>query len=369
MNFRALTASLLPLAFCLSPSAQASNIADCEIVLLEFIADETGRGGANVASYRPAYDFMESVYNDEVETLYEIDGLNIQAVMCKRSDVIPIKSDFKIMATGIPFFLSQNFEIQDSDLITYYFKEGEFRYDYKGSGLDEETQARLTEQIAAFNAKDHGLHEKEALKKEAQEKEAKAKEKEKQDSEKLETDVEKEEEKAPETTLSEPDPKTETSESETLDTDTSVAENPETETETETETEKPVAETSNIETSETEAAAEEGSVEPDSADAAEDETLATKDKGETVNAANSEATTGNTSEETSDAKETSDLNMPDATNETKNPSPSVSDIPALDNSVGFSRPLVEPQKADQSSTVKPSTKESQEALEDKSESE
>jgi hypothetical protein len=128
---------------------------------------ETGRGGANVASYRPAYDFMASVYDDSQDTLYKIDGLNIQAVMCKRRDIIPTESDFKILATGIPYFLSQNFESQDSELITFFFKDGKFQHSYKGSGLDAESEARLTEIMAAFNAKDHGLTQKEAAKKAA----------------------------------------------------------------------------------------------------------------------------------------------------------------------------------------------------------
>ncbi len=152
----------------LSPSiAVADNIANCELVLMETIEDESGRGGAQVASYRPAADFMASVYEEDAETLYAIDDLAIRAVMCQRFDVIPTKSDFKIMATGIPFFLSQSFESQDSDLVSLFFKDGEFHYTYKGPGLSEEAERLLQKRLKAFNAMDHDLREKEEAKKES----------------------------------------------------------------------------------------------------------------------------------------------------------------------------------------------------------
>jgi hypothetical protein len=145
-----------------STAAFADNIAKCEVVLLETIEDESGRGGAQVASYRPAGDFMASVYQEDSETLYTIDDLAIQAVMCERFDVVPSESDFKVVATGIPFFLSQSFESQDSDLVSLFFKEGAFRYNYKGPGLSDETKALLNERLKSFNAMEHDLDEKEA---------------------------------------------------------------------------------------------------------------------------------------------------------------------------------------------------------------
>lgn len=155
--------ALLMGLFALLPSAAfAGNIAKCEVVLLETIEDESGRGGAQVASYRPAGEFMESVYDKDVETLYKIDDLSIQAVMCQRTDIIPSETDGKIIATGIPFFLSQSFESQDTDLVSFFFKDGEFRYSYKGPGLSDETQNLLDARIVSLNEMEHDLDEKEA---------------------------------------------------------------------------------------------------------------------------------------------------------------------------------------------------------------
>lgn len=161
----------------LSPTlATADNIADCEIVLMETIEDESGRGGAQVASYRPATEFMESIYLDDKTPLLKVDDLNIQAVMCKRFDVIPTKEDFKIVATGIPFFLSQSFESKDTDLVTVFFKDGEFQHVYTGPGLSEETTTLLKERLETFTQGDHDLAERETEKKKLAEKEDVAKE-------------------------------------------------------------------------------------------------------------------------------------------------------------------------------------------------
>ncbi len=140
-----------------SSPALADNIAACELVLMEEILDESGQGGGAVASYRPAADFLADVYTDGAEVKKDIDGAKIRAVMCARSNIIPTKADFKILVTGIPFVLSQNYDAQDSDLLTYYFKDGEFRYQYKGPGLIDETQADLEKRVAYFNAQDHDL--------------------------------------------------------------------------------------------------------------------------------------------------------------------------------------------------------------------
>jgi len=150
-------------AFLLSVAtpAFADNIAGCEVVLMETIEQEGLEGSAEVASFRPATDFIASIYDDETETLREIDGLPIRAIMCKRQSVVPSKSDFPIVATGTPFMISQNFDSTDSGLTTIFFKDGEFRSNYKGAKLDAETEAELQTHLDAFNLMPHDLAEKE----------------------------------------------------------------------------------------------------------------------------------------------------------------------------------------------------------------
>lgn len=150
-------------AFLLSVSAPAfaDNIAGCEVVLMEKIKQEDSEGVTEVASFRPAADFIASIYDDDIEVLREIDGLPIRAIMCKRQSVVPSLRDFPIVATGTPFMISQNFDSSESGLTTIYFKDGEFRSDYKGAELDAETAADMKDRLEVFNLQEHDLAEKE----------------------------------------------------------------------------------------------------------------------------------------------------------------------------------------------------------------
>ena len=112
-------------------SAFADNIAACEVVLMEKIDQEDSEGVTEIASFRPAADFIASAYDKETEILREIDGLPIRAVMCKRRSIVPSDSDFPIVATGTPFMISQNFDSSETGLTTIFFKNGEFHVTYK----------------------------------------------------------------------------------------------------------------------------------------------------------------------------------------------------------------------------------------------
>jgi len=155
MKYPILAASALAASLCLiAPIAKANNIANCEIVLMETIEDENGNGGAQVASYRPAADFIASVYNDEEDAISEIDGLAIRALLCSRKNVIISDTDFKLLATGVPFILSQNFDSNTSNLLTYFFKDGTFQYTHKGDDLPDNRLAELTKRIEDFNTRE-----------------------------------------------------------------------------------------------------------------------------------------------------------------------------------------------------------------------
>lgn len=149
------------LLLSLSAPAFADNIADCEVVLMEKIEQEDSDGVTEIASFRPAIDFIASAYDDETEVLRDIDGLAIRAVMCKRRSVVPSESDFPIVATGTPFMISQNFDSAETGLTTIFFKNGEFRSSYKGPELSAEINAEIVSRLASFNTRPHDLAEKE----------------------------------------------------------------------------------------------------------------------------------------------------------------------------------------------------------------
>ncbi len=141
----------------MSESAYADNIAACEVVLMEPVMDGEIDTGAQMASFRPAAEFMSSVYDDEVGYVSELDGYKIRGIMCTRRSVMPTLRDFPIVATGIPFSMSENFDSTLSSLMTIFYKDGAFGYDYRGRDLHEKEQAALADIIDVFNLQPHDL--------------------------------------------------------------------------------------------------------------------------------------------------------------------------------------------------------------------
>ena len=107
-------AAFIGLFLGLPISAHADNIAKCEIVITETITGESGENNAQIASYRPAADFIASIYNSEkdadIAIIRDIDGYPIRALLCTRKDIIITESDFPLLASAIPFMVSQNFD-------------------------------------------------------------------------------------------------------------------------------------------------------------------------------------------------------------------------------------------------------------------
>ncbi|WP_427454351.1 hypothetical protein [Litorimonas sp. WD9-15] len=134
------------------------NLADCEVLMMRFVADEAGNGGMQVSTYGPAEDYIASVYDDEDGHLKKLMGDPIRALLCERDDVIPVETDYALMATGIPFILSQDFDDTETDSLTIYWRHDHFDYVYKGYPLSEDTEGLLKDRLADFAGRDHGLN-------------------------------------------------------------------------------------------------------------------------------------------------------------------------------------------------------------------
>jgi len=158
MKVKFLTAAIMCAALIASAlPAQADNIADCEILLMEMIPDESGQGGAQIASYRPAGDFISSIYNEDLEIVTHVGDLPIRALMCQRNDVVPVETDYAILATGVPFILSQDFDSSETDSMTVFWKEDKFDYVYKGHPMTDDAEAKWQTRLEDFSTRDHGL--------------------------------------------------------------------------------------------------------------------------------------------------------------------------------------------------------------------
>ena len=147
-------AIIVGLVMCSPIAVAAEASSGCEIVLIEKIDTEDT---AKLASFRPADNFLLSVYDDEKGYKTKEDGHPIQAVLCQRANVMPTLRDFPVLATGIPLSLSDDFDQPDSRLLMIYFKEGKFLHQYKGDKLSETDDQALTEIMDVFNMQSHDL--------------------------------------------------------------------------------------------------------------------------------------------------------------------------------------------------------------------
>lgn len=154
------------ISFIISTSAFADdNIANCEIVVQQPI-DENPAGedgdnkGAQIATFLPAGDFIFSVFDaDPDKHLTEVDGKPIRAVMCTRNSVVPSEFDFKMIRTGIPLYLSPDFDAPKSPFLgiskTGNKTGDKYVYDYVGPDLSKDDLELLELRMKVLNnAKD-----------------------------------------------------------------------------------------------------------------------------------------------------------------------------------------------------------------------
>ena len=140
-------------ALAFSPAAWAGNVAHCEVLLIQTVTDDASTGSFQISSYRPAANFIASVHDDDPAYQTEIDGLKIKALLCRRNAIVPSEEDYPMMATGIPFVLSQDFDRADTDSLTIFWKDGAFDYVYKGHPLSDEAQNSLDARLSNFSAR------------------------------------------------------------------------------------------------------------------------------------------------------------------------------------------------------------------------
>jgi len=137
--------------------ALADNVANCEIFLRQPVMIDGEKTGAFIDTYAPGAEFIASVYDDTEGHVTEFKGQPIQAVFCTRHSVIPSLRDFPILATGLPFVVSTDFEASDSAIVTIYFKDNQFQHVYKGPDLSEKETAQMSDAMEIFNLQPHGL--------------------------------------------------------------------------------------------------------------------------------------------------------------------------------------------------------------------
>lgn len=149
---------LAGLALCLHAYAFGSdNVANCEILVQEAVTLDGEPTGAFVDTYIPASDFIASVYDGEEGHLTQANGKNIRVLFCTRQNIIPTLRDFPLLATGIPFAVSTDFDTPGTPLIYYFYAQGKFAHAYEGPELSTDQAAKLADAMEVFNLQPHDL--------------------------------------------------------------------------------------------------------------------------------------------------------------------------------------------------------------------
>ena len=146
-----LLSALLLNVFMSTHASADDNIANCEIVVQQPINADAEKNSAQIATFLPAGNFIFSVFNANSEHLTEIDGKPIRAVMCTRNSVVPSEFDLKVIRTGIPLYLSPNFDAKESPFLGISKLDGKYVYDYIGSDLSKDELELLTIRMKALN--------------------------------------------------------------------------------------------------------------------------------------------------------------------------------------------------------------------------
>lgn len=143
---------LLGLALgAMASNTYAADTSECELLLVQIIQSPDGEGEAQIPSYIPAEEFMATLTDNEPGHMTDYLGHKIQAVMCRRDDIIPAQEDYAVISTGIPFILSQDFDSTDTDSLTLYWNDEKVEHVYKGYPLSQDAESILETRLAEFS--------------------------------------------------------------------------------------------------------------------------------------------------------------------------------------------------------------------------
>ena len=132
------------------PAWAEDNIANCELVVQQPIDPDATENAAQIATFLPAGSFIFSVFGAKPH-MTEVDGKPIRAVMCIRKSVVPSEFDLKMIRTGIPLYLSPDFDSKDSAFLGVSKTEDEYAYSYDGPELSVSDLYLLKIRMKALN--------------------------------------------------------------------------------------------------------------------------------------------------------------------------------------------------------------------------
>lgn len=131
----------------LATPAHAGNLAACEIVLTDGVGEA---GEATIASYRDATPVLASIYDPDSPLLVVVDGHPVRGILCTRRDPVPDRDDFPIIASGLPFVVSTDFDSTDAPTVTIALDAERQPQVMMAVGLSARDQERLDGLLEAY---------------------------------------------------------------------------------------------------------------------------------------------------------------------------------------------------------------------------
>ena len=132
--------------------ALAGNIADCEVVVMDAVEGEATSGVA--AAFLDAGEVISSMLDPERPTLAVIDGRPVQALMCTRRNPVPDAEDVPLIASGIPFILSSDFDSDSAPVVTLALDEERRAVARMAVGLSAPQETALADFLDAYEPQD-----------------------------------------------------------------------------------------------------------------------------------------------------------------------------------------------------------------------
>ena len=126
--------------------ALAGNVANCEVLVMREVGDKQGVA----ATFSDGADVVASMLDPDRPTIAAIDGAPIQALMCTRRNPVPDDEDTPLIASGIPFILSTDFNSQDAPLVTVALDEDRQAIVRIAVGLSAGQETSLAEFIDGY---------------------------------------------------------------------------------------------------------------------------------------------------------------------------------------------------------------------------
>jgi hypothetical protein len=129
------------LLVAVTPAVAEEPAEKCSVITLE-------KNGAPKTSPMPALKVMEQTAKDGAFTLPRGAPKDVQAVMCKRSSILPAAHDYKVLKAGYTLYLSDDL----GRVAVLGIADGRVQLDMLDGAMTEAEQSEMSPRLREFDA-------------------------------------------------------------------------------------------------------------------------------------------------------------------------------------------------------------------------